>query len=192
MNLIQLRFNAAELENARLLAALKAGHSAYRHLHAQYVVRLVKDSGWFMDVFIGGTPFEPERELVTATLLSQGIAFDISVSPVGVDGEALNVLYGLRRSCDEAIIWHDQAQTVGEGSSTEELDLVALDILDIKVQVERVGNEVFLYNPDHLEELADKSPAFISTLSLSPTTDAILRESARYLLHTRSDQALSA
>jgi hypothetical protein len=182
MNLIQLRFNAAEIRNVRLLTALQAGFSAYRHLHSKYDVRLAWEDGWFLDVFVGGTPFAVDHELITATLLRQGIPFDISMSPLGVEGEPVDIMYGLRRTCDVSVVWHDHAQTVGGGCSTEELDATALELLGVNIQIERIGSVTYLYASEYLDGLADKSTAFISTLALSPTADPVLRESARYLV----------
>ena len=67
MNLIQLRFSAAAISNPRLLTALQAGFTAYKHLRAEYTIHLSLENGWFIDVFICGTPFDAHHELVTST-----------------------------------------------------------------------------------------------------------------------------
>jgi hypothetical protein len=190
MNLLQLRFSASAIENQRVLTALQAAFSAYRHMNSDYRIGLARDGQrWYLDVYIGGAPFGPDQELVTSTLIRQGVPFDIAYSPLGVDGDAVDMMYGLRRAGDSEIVWHDDAPAIDGGCETRELTPDALGLLGIDLQLFDTGVETIAYSPEFASKLRDLNPRMVDQLIESVSDNPLIRETARYLAVRHSQAA---
>jgi hypothetical protein len=182
--LLQIRFSANAVSNGYVLTALRAGYSAYQQLETEYTIKLSLSDGWFLDVFIGGTPFELDKEFLVSTLLAHGIPFDITCSRLGVEGEPIDTLFGIRRQYETDVVWHDDTQSIEQGCDPWDLDLRALKLLHLDVETERVGNEVMVYSSSHMRQLISKPNKVVLDLAHSTSADSLMRETARYLLRS--------
>ena len=185
MNLLQLRFAADAVKNPNIMTALQVSSSAPAHLDCTFSTKLAYRRGWFLDIFIGATPFEPQREILVSTLLSQAIPFDITFSRIGVEGESVDTVYGIRRRLQTDIVWHDEAQSIDGGCGTEELGMPELNMLGIDADTDWVGQELMMFSSSQVRYLITRPNHLILDLANTPSQDALLRETARYLLGIR-------
>jgi hypothetical protein len=181
MNVIHLRFGANAIDDPQVLLALQAGSAACQRLSAQYSIRMTRDHDWFLEVYIGSTPFSPEQDLVAATLIRRVIPFDVTFSTIGADGDPVATMYGLQTGQGSSLQWFDEETALESGCGTESLNPEALSQLGINVEILNLNGENLVYSPTHADQLRAMNPTIVQSLVDSVNSDPVVRDTARYL-----------